>query len=100
MNLFRKLNEKIKDRYAEKYNDLLLSGTIRLKDVPEWLRMDYKRSQLIHLHAFRADRALSKEWYSEDLSFLEVEIMIAQSLSDALLEASLKRSYDCVNYDF
>lgn len=100
MNLLRTLNEKIKDRYAEKYNDLLLSGTIRLKNVPEWLRMDYKRTQLIHLHAFRIDRALSKEQYTEDLSFLEIEMMMARDMSDTLLEASLKRSYDCVNYDF
>ena len=63
----------------EKYARLLLSNSIRLSDIPASIRLAFPCGCTIHAYAFRADRAMGKEQFQEDLTFLENEI---RSLKD------------------
>lgn len=69
MSLFQAIAKIAKSRQAEKYVNLLLLGRIRLRDVPERLRMDSLRTRKIHIAAFRVDRGSSMEQFEQDLDF-------------------------------
>lgn len=88
------------EKEFEEYQTALLCGTLRLKDIPERMRMDPQRAGTLHILAFRADRGLSKEWYAEDLRFMEQEIELARSRSDTELEYMLKHVYEDASVTF
>ena len=76
MSFFQELAKIAKNRQAEKYMNLLLLGRIRLRDVPERLRMDSLRTWKIHTAAFRVDRGSSMAHFEEDLDLLALEIVM------------------------
>ncbi|MBQ9166921.1 MAG: hypothetical protein IJX67_00740 [Oscillospiraceae bacterium] len=91
MRLFQKYIEQLKDRRADHYTELLLTDSIRLVDVPEWVRRDYHRCFRIYVTAFRIDRNVSLDRYEEDLLNLDVEISLAQTRESYVLAEKLKR---------
>lgn len=61
---------------CDKYKLMLLLLKIRLRDVPECIRLSEDYAKPIHITAFRADRRVSKDRYLEDLLFFEVELLM------------------------
>lgn len=88
------------EKEFEEYQTTILCGTLRLKDIPERMRMDPRWTKVLHVLAFQADRGLSKEWYAEDLHFMEQEIELAHSRSDTELEFMLKHVYKDASITF
>lgn len=79
MKLIRRMIYRAKNRLAEKYERKILSLEIRLKDVPEWLRFDYRFTHPLHIAAFRVDRSTTRANYEEDLEFVGLEIALAEA---------------------
>ena len=75
---------------ADKYISLLLDGKIRLKDVPECVRLNPPVASRIHTAAFRADRAFPLERFAEDLKLVKLEQSRAKGINDELLLNILK----------
>ena len=61
---------------CDKYARMLLSNRIRLFDIPASIRLAFPWACTIHAYAFRTDRAMGKEWFQEDLTFMENEIRL------------------------
>ena len=91
MNLFRRIRIKSRDQKAEKYMQMLLTGKIRLEDVPLCLRRDPRRCSEIYITAFRVDRGTARSHYAYDLAILRVEIARAKQDQERALYETLVR---------
>ena len=74
--LLSNYSEWRRERQYQKYVLLLLTGKIRLRDVPKRLRRDPEYAPGIYIIGFRADRMISRERYERDLHSFEQELML------------------------
>ena len=74
--LLSNYSEWHRERQYQKYALLLLTGKIRLRDVPKRLRRDPEYAPGIYIIGFRADRMISRERYERDLHSFEQELML------------------------
>ena len=89
MRVFEYIRERLAERQRKKYYLALLTCKLRLRNVPRWLLRDPPNCHALYFAAFRVARGTSKEQYLEDMSFLEVEILLAQIAEDRTLENKL-----------
>lgn len=68
--------ERRRERQYQKYVLALLTGKVRLWDVPKRLRRDPEYAPGIYIIGFRADRMVSRERYERDLHSFEQEVML------------------------
>lgn len=100
MGLFKKYIERFNSRQAQRYEEKLFNGDIRLKDVPDWLRLDHRYCYPIYIVAFRIDRGTSKEHFEEDLSNLEIDIELAKAMHNPQLVQLLMHIHELKSWDF
>lgn len=89
--LVHRAEAEVCERLGARYGNMLLSGRVRLKDIPKEIRLGETTAMRIHIYAFRADRHYGPERYREDLEFMSDEL---QGLPLGRLRESLAHEYE------
>lgn len=88
MGMLTRIRCRRREAEYEKYQILLLTYKIRLRDMPRRL-LEGEYTFSYHLYAFRADR-ISKDLYDSDLCFVKEEIVRAEISKNWHLQQLLK----------
>lgn len=81
---------------CEKYCHLILSGKIRVWDVPSKWRQNFTTARVIYITGFRVARGISLERFEEELNKLDLELILlsVDPRSDPELVKRLQRLYE------
>lgn len=94
-NLCERCKKAYVDRQCEKYCDLMLTGQLRIWDVPLKWRRNPDIAVHLYITAFRIARGTSLEQYAEDLIAFETELLLFKATKsyDPVLWERLNRLY-------
>lgn len=94
--LFKRCQKRYENYHCDKYQDLILSGKMRIWDVPLKWRRNPNTASALYITGFRAARGLSLKRYEEDLAAFETELYLYSKTSshDPVLLNRLQRLYD------
>lgn len=94
-NLCERCKKAYVDHQCEKYCDLILTGQLRIWDVPLKWRRNPNVAKTLYIAEFRVARGTSLERYEEDLRKLDFELLVLEleESHDPLLLKQLRGLY-------